>query len=65
MRGVQLRVDATSVVDAARAQGLLVNRTDEKVLRMLPPLTINKTDIDCAVDILDKIFDQIDAESSE
>ena len=65
MRGVQLRVDATSVVDAAREQGLLVNRTDEKVLRMLPPLTINKTDIDCAVDILDKIFDQIDAESSE
>ena len=46
MRGVELRVDATPVVDLARERGLLVNRTDEKVVRLLPPLTIDAADID-------------------
>ena len=39
MRGLQLDVDATPIVDGARERGLLVNRTDEKVVRLLPPLT--------------------------
>lgn len=56
MRGLQLTVDATPVVDAAREGGLLVNRTDEKVVRLLPPLTIETADIDCAAEILDGVF---------
>jgi acetylornithine/succinyldiaminopimelate/putrescine aminotransferase len=56
MRGLQLRVDATPVVDAARERGLLVNRTDEKVVRMLPPLTIEAAEIDRAMDILDGVL---------
>jgi predicted acetylornithine/succinylornithine family transaminase len=53
MRALELKVDATPVVDAARAAGLVVNRTAEKVIRMLPPLTVTTAEIDEAVTILD------------
>ncbi|MBI4888932.1 MAG: acetylornithine/succinylornithine family transaminase [Acidobacteria bacterium] len=56
MRGLQLSMDATPVVDAAREAGLLVNRTDEKVVRLLPPLTVETADIDRAAGMLDAVF---------
>ncbi|HTM04726.1 MAG TPA: aspartate aminotransferase family protein [Vicinamibacterales bacterium] len=56
MRGLELRIDAAPVIDAARGKGLLVNRTNEKVVRMLPPLTIEAADLDRAVDILDGVL---------
>ena len=56
MRGLQLNVDALPVVDEARQRGLLVNRTDEKVIRLLPPLNIEASDIDRAVEVLDEVF---------
>jgi len=62
MRGLQLNIDATAVVDAARDRGLLVNRTDEKVVRLLPPLTIEAAEIDRAVEILDGVFSAIPQE---
>jgi acetylornithine/N-succinyldiaminopimelate aminotransferase len=62
MFGLQLRVDATAVVDQARNRGLLVNRTDEKVVRMLPPLTIEAGELDRAVDMLDAVFASIPTE---
>jgi acetylornithine/succinyldiaminopimelate/putrescine aminotransferase len=62
MRGLQLAYDATSVINLARDRGLLVNRTDEKVVRLLPPLTIEATEIDRAVEILDGVFAAVPAE---
>jgi predicted acetylornithine/succinylornithine family transaminase len=62
MRGLELRIDATGVVDAARERGLLVNRTDRTVVRMLPPLTVTSTEIDAAVDVLDAVFASVGAE---
>jgi acetylornithine/succinyldiaminopimelate/putrescine aminotransferase len=59
MRGLQLSMDATAVVDAARDRGLLVNRTDDKVVRLLPPLTIEAADIDRAVETLDEVFSAV------
>ena len=56
MRALQLPVDAMPVVDAARERGLLINRTDVKVVRLLPPLTIQAAEIDRAVDILNDVF---------
>ena len=52
----------TAVIDEARSRGLLVNRTDEKVVRMLPPLTIEATQIDRAVDILDGVLAAVETE---
>jgi predicted acetylornithine/succinylornithine family transaminase len=62
MRGLQLNIDATPVVDGARERGVLVNRTDEKVLRLLPPLNVNVADIDRAVEILDGVFANVKSE---
>ena len=62
MRGLELAVDAQPVVDAARRHGLLVNRTDEKVVRMLPPLTIEVAELDQALDVLDAVFAEVETE---
>jgi acetylornithine/N-succinyldiaminopimelate aminotransferase len=62
MRGVDLRIDATPVIDMARQNGLLVNRTNETVVRLLPPLTIEAADIDRAVEILDTVLATVGAE---
>ncbi len=56
MRGLELRIDAAPVVDRARESGLLVNRTNEKVVRLLPPLTVGEADIDKAVEMLDVVL---------
>jgi acetylornithine/succinyldiaminopimelate/putrescine aminotransferase len=56
MRGVDLRIDAAPVIDLARQRGLLVNRTSETVVRLLPPLTIEAADIDAAIDVLDAVL---------
>jgi acetylornithine aminotransferase/acetylornithine/N-succinyldiaminopimelate aminotransferase len=62
MRGVELRVDAAPVIDLARSRGLLVNRTNERVVRMLPPLTITAADLDRAIEILDGVLTSVGAE---
>jgi acetylornithine/N-succinyldiaminopimelate aminotransferase len=62
MRGLELSIDAAPVIDLARSKGLLVNRTNEKVVRMLPPLTIEAAEIDRAVEILDGVLATVGAE---
>jgi predicted acetylornithine/succinylornithine family transaminase len=54
MRGLELAIDAQPVVAAALGAGLLVNRTAEKVVRMLPPLIVTAAEIDEATVILDR-----------
>ncbi len=56
MRGLELSIDAAPVIDAAREHGLLVNRTAERVVRMLPALTITEVEIDRAMNILDGVL---------
>lgn len=56
MRGVELTVDATAVVDRARERGLLVNRTAERVVRLLPPLTVTAGEIAEAGAVLDAVL---------
>ncbi|MBP7778331.1 MAG: aspartate aminotransferase family protein [Acidobacteria bacterium] len=64
MRGLELTVDATPVVEGALAHGLLVNRTAERVVRMLPPYTVTTTDIDEAVATLDAVLAGLPAEAT-
>lgn len=56
MRGIDLTVDAAPVVEGALARGLLVNRTAETVVRLLPPYVVTRSDIDEAVAILDAVL---------
>ena len=64
MRGLQLNTDAGRVVDAARDNGLLVNRTDARVVRLLPALNVEAADIDRAVDILDDVLQGTGSETA-
>jgi len=64
MRGLELAVDAQPVVDAALKSGLLVNRTAERVIRMLPPLTVSVAEIEEAVGILDGALATVSIEGS-
>jgi len=62
MRGIELRIDAAPFIDLARERGLLVNRTNERVVRLLPPLTISVDDLDQGITILDEVLAAVPAE---
>ena len=47
--GLELTCDASPVVPAALAHGVIVNRTAEKVVRLLPPLVITEAEADEAL----------------
>jgi len=53
MWGLDLGRDAAPVVQAALTRGLLVNRTSESVVRMLPPYIVSEAEIDRGLSILD------------
>ena len=53
MWGLQLDRDASPVIDAAIKRGLLVNRTSESVVRLLPPLTITDVELDEGLTLLE------------
>jgi acetylornithine/N-succinyldiaminopimelate aminotransferase len=64
MWGLELTGDdpsgvATAVHEAAIRQGLLVNRTAGKVIRLLPPLTITEAELDRALLLLDAAFSEV------
>jgi acetylornithine/succinyldiaminopimelate/putrescine aminotransferase len=46
------------------ARGLIVNRTAERVVRMLPPYTVTTDEIDEAVAILDAVLAGLPAEGA-
>ncbi|MCC7178545.1 MAG: acetylornithine/succinylornithine family transaminase [Acidobacteria bacterium] len=61
MRGLELSIDAQPVVEGALKAGLIVNRTAERVVRMLPPFTVTVAEIDEAVGILDRVLSDTQA----
>jgi acetylornithine aminotransferase/acetylornithine/N-succinyldiaminopimelate aminotransferase len=64
MWGLELASDAGPVVDAARERGLLINRTAERVVRLLPPLVITETDLASALEILEGALTAAASEAS-
>jgi predicted acetylornithine/succinylornithine family transaminase len=60
MRGLELAVDAQPVVAAALDAGLIVNRTAEHVVRLLPPFTVTVAEIDEAASILDRALREVE-----
>jgi acetylornithine aminotransferase len=54
--GVELDRPAAEVVDAARAEGLLVLSAGERVLRLTPPLVLSEAEAEEALAILARIF---------
>lgn len=52
MVGIELDAPCAALVGAALEQGLLINVTAERVVRLLPPLIISQSEIDELIDIL-------------
>ncbi len=59
MIGVQLNRAGTPIVDACLQRGLLINCTQQTVLRFLPALTIRDAEIDRGCEIIGETLSQI------
>jgi acetylornithine/N-succinyldiaminopimelate aminotransferase len=60
MWGLELDRPAAPVVDAALQLGLLINRTAETVVRLLPPYVITADEIDEGVSLLDRALSTVE-----
>lgn len=58
MVGIELSVDGRPIVERCREQRLLINCTQEKVLRLLPAMTITKAQLERALSILENVLVQ-------
>jgi predicted acetylornithine/succinylornithine family transaminase len=54
--GMELHIDGKEIVSACLKQGVILNCTLDKILRFLPPLTVKKQEIDCCLNILERVF---------
>ena len=52
MVGIDLDADCKSLVEKALAQGVLINSTGEHTLRLIPPLVVDKKEIDQVVSVI-------------
>ena len=59
MIGIELKVKCLDLVEEALNNKLVINVTKENTIRMLPPLIINKSQIDVIVKILYKIISRV------
>ncbi|HEY7288872.1 MAG TPA: aspartate aminotransferase family protein [Vicinamibacterales bacterium] len=63
MWGVELTRDAAAVVPAGIERGVIVNRTAETVVRLLPPFIITEAEANEALDRLDGALDAVGAQA--
>ncbi|PIQ91016.1 MAG: aspartate aminotransferase family protein [Candidatus Omnitrophica bacterium CG11_big_fil_rev_8_21_14_0_20_41_12] len=56
MFGVELSIEGKQIVQKCIEQGLLINCTHDKVLRLMPALNITKNEIDKAIKILANVL---------
>lgn len=54
--GIELQTDAAKILEKARENGLLLLTAGEKVVRIMPPLTVSKDELDRAFFILQTIL---------
>jgi len=60
MIGLELDIEGGFIVQKAIEEGVLINCTAGTILRFLPPLILEEKDIQKTIEVLDKIFQQID-----
>jgi acetylornithine/succinyldiaminopimelate/putrescine aminotransferase len=56
MLGIELTVDGRPIVEACRDRRVLINCTQERVLRLLPAMTITRAQLDRGVDVLEEVL---------
>ena len=57
--GVELGINGDDVYKKCLEAGLLIKCTQGNVLRIMPPMTVVKTEIDKVISILDKVFAKV------
>jgi acetylornithine/N-succinyldiaminopimelate aminotransferase len=65
MIGVELDFPCKEAVTLAMEQGLLINVTHEKVIRMLPPYILTEQDVDRAMTGIEKVMKKLDGVRSK
>ncbi len=58
MRGLVLSEPGADIVERAREKGLLINCTQDRILRIMPAITISKRLLDDGLNILEKVFSE-------
>ena len=56
MLGMELAIPGADIVTRAREEGLLINCTQDRVLRIMPAMSVSKRLIDQAIRILDRVM---------
>ena len=54
--GVELNIKGEEIYKECMKEGLLINCTQDTILRIMPPLNVTQSEIDKAISILDKVF---------
>lgn len=54
--GVELSISGVDIYKECMKAGLLINCTQDTILRIMPPMTVKKEEIDKAIAILDGVF---------
>ncbi|MCK5214701.1 MAG: aspartate aminotransferase family protein [Candidatus Omnitrophica bacterium] len=62
MIGIELNIEGKPIVDECFRKGLLINCTQGNILRIMPALNVTKRQIDKALFIMEKAFEEITAE---
>ena len=57
--GVELTIKGEDIYKECLKSGLLINCTQDTVLRIMPPLNVKKAEIDKAISILDNVFSKL------
>jgi len=58
LQGIELEMDAKTLVSDCLKRGILINATGEHVLRFVPPLIISQSEIDRLIEVLSQIFNR-------
>ena len=60
MIGIETSASLSRLVEAARQKGLIILTAGDNVIRLLPPLTISREEIQQGIAILKEVFSQVD-----
>lgn len=60
MIGIETSASLSRLVEAARQKGLIILTAGENVIRLLPPLTISRGEIQQGIAVLKEVFSEID-----
>jgi len=60
MIGIETSASLSKIVEGARQKGLIILTAGENVIRLLPPLTISREEIQQGIAILKEVFSEVD-----